>query len=150
MADERTIRDAVSTASVNSLDHPRYEFFYPWDYAKEKEKKFIDNHNFMLALKRKAYPGFLSYLTRTLPDTTRLRRTFVAEDRYLVGFQKFLTGIPLAEQYRLFDEALALAPWNDSLRARIFAQYSYIASTRTNPLERARLMQRAKALYEAD
>ena len=66
----------------------------------------------------------------------------------MLGFQKFLSGIPIAEQYRLFDNALALAPWNDSLRARIFAQYSYIASTRRNPSERARLMQRASALYE--
>ena len=149
VADEKTIREAVRTASLNSLDHPRYEFFYPWDYATEREKKFIANHNFIIELKRKAYPGLLASLEDGVRDTARLQQTFAAEDLYLLGFQKFLSGILLTEQYRLFDAALALAPWNDSLRARIFAQYSYIASTRKNPSERARLMKRASSLYES-
>ena len=84
----------------------------------------------------------------TDPDTTaKLKQTLAAEFRYLAGFQEFLKGISVSEQYRLFDYALSLAPWNDSLRARIFAQYSYIASTRRDPAEQARLMQRANALY---
>jgi hypothetical protein len=83
-----------------------------------------------------------------MQDSAKLRQTLAAEFRYLEGFRKFLAGIPLAEQYRIFDDALAVAPWNDSLRARIFSQYSHIASTRTNPAERARLMQRANSLYE--
>ena len=148
VADERTIRDAVRSAFLNSLDHPRYEFFYPWDYAIDKEQKFIANHEFLLDLKRKAYPDFLASLEEGMNDTARLQQTFAAEDRYLVGFQKFLTGVPLTEQYRLFDDALSLAPWNDSLRARIFAQYSHIASTHRNPSERVRLMKRADSLYE--
>ncbi|NCF62988.1 MAG: hypothetical protein GWP58_09065 [Gammaproteobacteria bacterium] len=78
----------------------------------------------------------------------RLRQTFAAEFRYLDGFQKFLSGISLSENFRLFDDALSVAPWNDSLRARIYAQYAYIASTRKNPVERARMMKRADALYE--
>jgi spermidine synthase len=149
VADEKTIREAVSTAPLNSLDHPRYEFFYPWDYAIERQKKFIANHNFIIELRREAYPGFLASLQDGVRDTARLQQTFAAEDLYLLGFQKFLGGIPLTEQYRLFDEALALAPWNDSLRARIFAQYSYIASTRRDPSERARLMKRAASLYQS-
>jgi hypothetical protein len=83
-----------------------------------------------------------------MQDTARIKQTFAAEFRYLEGFRKFLAGIPLTEQYRIFDDALAVAPWNDSLRARIFSQYLHIASTRTNPSERARLMQRANSLYE--
>ena len=149
IADEKAIREAVKTASLNSLDHPRYEFFYPWDYAFEREKKIIANHNFIIELKREAYPRLLESLEEGGHDTTKLQQTFAAEEAYLLGFQKFLSGIPLAEQYRLFDNALALAPWNDSLRARIFAQYSYIASTRRNPSERARLMKRASSLYES-
>ena len=62
-------------------------------------------------------------------------------------FAKFLQGITVAEQYRIFDGALAMAPWNDSLRARIYAQYEYIASSRRDPVERARLMKRAQDLY---
>jgi spermidine synthase len=148
VADEKIIRNAVKTASLNSLDHPRYEFFYPWDYAIEKQNKFIANHDFILKLKRVAYPDYLASFEKGLQDTARLKQTFAAEFRYLEGFRRFLTGIPLTEQYRIFDDALAVAPWNDSLRARIFSQYLHIASTRRNPSERARLMQRANSLYE--
>lgn len=70
-----------------------------------------------------------------------------AEFRYLDGFRTFLEGMPLEEQYRVFDDALTVAPWNDSLRARIYLQYLYNASTRRIPAERARLIERAKALY---
>ncbi len=148
VADERTIRNAVKTVAVNSLDHPRYEFFYPWDYSINKQEKFIANHNFLLDLKREAYPEFMASLEKGMQDSARLKQTFAAEFRYLAGFQDFLAGIPLTEQYRLFDGVLSLAPWNDSLRARIFAQYAYIASTQRNPSEKARLMQRAHSLYE--
>lgn len=68
------------------------------------------------------------------------------EFRYLAGFQKFLEGTPLEEQFRIFDDALAVAPWNDSLRARIYLQYRYFASTRWDPAERARLMRKANDL----
>ena len=47
------------------------------------------------------------------------------------------------------DSVLAQAPWNDSLRARIYAQYRYLASTQTNPSMRKRMMERADALYHA-
>jgi spermidine synthase len=150
VADERVIRGAVKSSSLNSLDHPRYEFFYPWDYARDRDQQFIDNHAFILGLKREAYPDYLASIEKDGQDSSRLEQTFLAEDRYLVGFQKFLTGISLNEHYRLFDEALSLAPWNDSLRARIYSQYSYIASTRRDPAERARLMRRAYSLYETE
>jgi hypothetical protein len=51
------------------------------------------------------------------------------------------------EVHRVFDTTLAMAPWNDSLRARIYAQYAYIASTRHDPRERARFKQKASSLY---
>jgi spermidine synthase len=148
IADEKVIRAAVKDSPINSLEHPRYEFFYPWDYAREKATQFIANHELIIQLKRDAYPEFLASLRTDHDTTARLKQTFSAEFQYLDGFQQFLRGITLEEQYSLFDYALSLAPWNDSLRARIFAQYSYIASTRRNPEERAQLMQRANALYE--
>ena len=80
-------------------------------------------------------------------DAQHLRQTFAAEFRFLEAYQQFLTGIPLAETYRLFDAALAMAPWNDSLRARIFAQYSYFALSERDPSRRAGMMRRAEALY---
>jgi spermidine synthase len=148
VADEKVIRAAVENAAVNSLEYPRYEFYYPWDYARERGAQIISNHVFIIKLKREAYPDFLASLGAGMQDTVRFRQTMAAEFRYLSGFQKFLEGTTLTEQYRIFDDALAVAPWNDSLRARIFAQYSYIASSRSDPAERARLMQRANALYQ--
>jgi hypothetical protein len=148
IADETVIRAAVEHAPVNSLEHPRYEFFQPWDYARERSAQTISNHALLIEMKRDFYPGFLASLDLSVPENRRLRQTLAAEFRYLTGFQKFLQGITLTEQYRIFDDALAVAPWNDSLRARIYVQYSYIASARKDPGERARLMQRADALYE--
>ena len=150
IADEQVIRDAVREAPVNSLEHPRYEFYYPWDYAREREAQVITNHTLLIDMKRDAFPAFLESLDLNAHDQLRMRQTLAAEFRYLDGFRKFMEGIPLAEQYAIFDDALAVAPWNDSLRARIYAQYKYIASTRRNPAERARLMQRARDLYESE
>jgi hypothetical protein len=81
-------------------------------------------------------------------DTGKIEQTIAAEDLYLSAFQKFLQGLPLNEVYRLFDQTLSLAPWDDSLRAQIYLQYSDLASTRRDPMERARLMQRAQLLYK--
>ncbi len=148
VAGDDVIRDAVRSASINSLDHPRYEFFYPWDYTFERDQQIIRNHDFLLVLKREAYPEFLANLEPGLQDSARLKQTLAAEFRYLMGFHRFLNGMPLAEQYRVFDDALAVAPWNDSLRARIYAQYSYIASTPRDPQQRARMQKKADALYE--
>ena len=148
VADERTLRPAVAESLVNSLDHPRYEFYYPWDYAIDREEKFLSNHEFIMQLKREAYPGFIAELVKTAPDSARLTQTFEAENLYLTGFHESLTGAPRIEIVRIYDEALSLAPWNDSLRARIYAQYSYFAATSRNPAERATLQRRAQSLYE--
>ena len=148
VADGETIREAVKSADINSLDHPRYEFFYPWDYASDRDRKIITNHEFIRKLKAAASTEFLAGLDVDLQDSNRLEQTFVAEDAYLLGFQKFLSGMSLTEQYRLFDEILSLAPWNDSLRSRIYAQYMHIALSRRNSVERDRLMKRAKRLYQ--
>jgi hypothetical protein len=148
VADEQFIRGAVGSAVINSVEYPRYEFFYPWDYAAEKEKKNLSNHQFILALKRQAYPSFLASLEKEGQIGAKLKQTFTAEDSYLVGFEKFLTGLPPAEVYLIFDHTLSLAPWNDSLRARIFTIYSYLASTSRDVVERARRMRRANALLD--
>ena len=148
VADERTIRDAVADALINSLDHPYYEFYHPWDYAQDRVDKVIANQAFILEMKRAAYPAFFASMSSGVADPERLRQTFAAEFRYLEAFQQFLRGIPLTETYRLFDGALAEAPWNDSLRARIYAQYDYFARTQPNPVSRATMRRRADALYD--
>ena len=149
VADERSLRPAVADAQLNTLDHPRYEFFYPWDYTIGRQEQVIANHKFIRELKQRARADFLADLQINEQDIQRFEQTLAAEDAYLLGFEQFQTGISLVDQYRLFDSILAMAPWNDSLRARIFSQYWHIASTRRNPAERSRLLKRANQLYEA-
>jgi len=148
VADERILRPAVADALINSLDHPRYEYFYPWDYTIGRQEQIVANHRFIRELKRQARANFIAELEIDEKDINRFQKTLAAEDSYLLGFEQFQTGISLADQYRLFDAILAMAPWNDSLRARIFSQYSHIASSRRDPLERARLLKKAGQLYE--
>jgi spermidine synthase len=148
VADERVLRPAVEDALINSFDHPRYEFFYPWDYTIDRQKQIVANHKFIRELKLKAQADFVDDLEISAPDLARFKQTLVAEDSYLYGFEQFQTGISLSDQYRLFDAILAMAPWNDSLRARIFSLYSYNASTRRDPSERARLLKKANQLYK--
>ena len=148
VAGETHIAAAVADDPVNSLDHPRYEFFHPWDYAREREAQIIENHAFIIDLKRRAFADFMDGLQAGEEDKARLRRTQAAELRYLFGFLKFLEGAPLDEQVRILDDALKVAPWNDSLRARIYAQYDYFASSHPNPAERSRMRDRAENLYK--
>jgi spermidine synthase len=147
IAADDLLREAVAPALVNSLDHPHYEFYRPWDYARDRAEKVVDNHEMLIGLKRRAYPDLLTALSGKVPDRARLRQGLEAEEHYLRGFGKFLTGMPLMETYRVFDAALAVAPWNDSLRARVYAQYRFLAESRRDPGERALLMRRAEALY---
>ena len=148
IAGDDVLREAVEDAEVNSLDHPRYEFYRPWDYARGRAEKLLDNYDMLLDMRRNAFPAQLAALTQQTTDPARWRQGFAAEFRYLMGFRNFLTGMPLDENYRVFDDALAMAPWSDSLRARIYAQYSFLASTRQDPSERALLLRRAESLYQ--
>ena len=147
VAGREALMEHLQETPVNSLDFPRYEFFYPWDYAYQRQTQFIANHVLIMDLKKSALMDFLENLEMPPRDKARIHRSIAAEFRYLDGFREFLEGMPLEEQYRVFDDALAVAPWNDSLRARIYLQYLYNASTRRIPAERTRLMERAKALY---
>ncbi|MEJ2604745.1 MAG: fused MFS/spermidine synthase, partial [Gammaproteobacteria bacterium] len=150
VADGPVIRDAVGTAPLNTLAHPRYEFYYPWEYAKDRLRKAIDNQAFLLELKRRAHPRFVADLGVPRAEAERWRRTFAAEFRFLESFQRFLGRIPMEETVRLFDEALALAPWSESLRARIYAQYRYFTATLDDPLRRRMLERRVEALAPSD
>lgn len=144
---DRVLRNAVSDAGVNTLDHPRYEFYYPWEYAKNRERHVVGNHSFLIELKRSSHSAFVKDLELNANLQEQFDQTLRAEYRYLFGFLQFLNGMTLAEHYRYFDATLAMAPWNDSLRARIYAQYAHIASNQRNPAERVRLEQKARSLY---
>lgn len=148
VADRETLLKRLGDVPVNSLDFPRYEFFYPWEYAYQRQTQFIANHQSIIQFKRDANASFVTGLAANAQDNMRIRQTLGAEFRYLAGFQKFLEGMPLSKQYQVFDDALSVAPWNDSLRARIYLQYLYNARSSRLPAERIRLRQKAEALYE--
>jgi hypothetical protein len=98
-------------------------------------------------LKRESAADYLAALVAGGADRNRMRHSLAAEDSYLSAFEQFLQGMSLQQTYDRFDSVLAIAPWNDSLRARIYAQYRYLAESRRDPFERQRLMRRAEALY---
>jgi hypothetical protein len=150
VAGDEIVRAAVASAPVNSLDHPRYEFYHPWDYAADRKGKTLANHVFLLDLKRRAHSGFFDQVASTVPDREWLQKTFAAEFRYLESFAMFLNGLSAPDHFRLFDRVLEIAPWNDSLRARIYSQYRYLAASERNPELRRRFHARAEALYDGD
>jgi len=147
VADEKLIREAVASAPVNSLDHPYYEFYYPWDYAAKRQLGYTSNHSLIVSLRRQSRGPYLAALKSQLPADPRLEAAFRADDAYLDAFTRYLDGMTLPELYRLFDHVLSLAPWNDNLRARVFSIYSYTARRSRDPAQRRRLQMRADALY---
>jgi spermidine synthase len=150
VADDEIVRAEVASAPVNTLDHPRYEFYHPWDYAADRKGKTLANHVFLLDLKRRAHGGFFEQVSQTAPDPAWLQKTFAAEFRYLELFGMFLDGLSAPDHFRFFDRVLEIAPWNDSLRARLYSQYRHLAASEQNPELRRRYHARAEALYHGD
>jgi spermidine synthase len=150
IADGDTIRKAVSNAPENSLDHPRYEFFSPRDYAVPREERLVINLDFLMGLRQEAMPTFLAEMATGADDTLRLKQAFAAEEKYLDAYRQSFAAVPQAEVLRRFDSALALAPWNDSLRTRVFLHYWTVASRTYNSGDlraAVNLMHRALSLY---
>lgn len=147
VADERFIAGAVEDASLNSLVYPRFEFSLPWEVGEDEGNKWPTNLELILELKRLAQPGYLAELEKDARDPARIRASIAAQDRYLLAYQKYLQGVSLQEMYQMFDQALAMAPWNDSLRAQIYAQYTHVAFLGRSASDRIHMMQRAESLY---
>jgi hypothetical protein len=126
--------------------HPRYEFFSPWEYAVSHRQRIATNIEFIASLRRAAAPGLLAAMTlRNRDEAERLKRALSAEQAYLTGYRISLAPVSATDIFRQYDAALALAPWNDSLRARIFLHYSQIANSQKNARNKAYLMERALA-----
>ena len=150
VADGQIIRQAVRDTPENTLVHPRYEFYSPWDYAVPLKQRVAANIEFIEGLKRAAAPTFLAGINvRDQEETRRLNRALGAEQAYLTGYRLSLSPGPVSgtEIVRQYDRALALAPWNESLRARIFLHYSEIADSQANTGVKADLMERALSVY---
>jgi spermidine synthase len=151
VADGEIIRNAVRGVAENTLVHPRYEFYSPWDYAVPPKQRIAANIEFVAGLRRMAAPALLAAINvRDQEETRRLSRALTAEQMYLAGYRLSLSAVSVSgmEILRQYDEALALAPWNDSLRARIFLHYSEIAASQANTAVKAYLMERALSIYD--
>ncbi len=150
VADGQSIRQAVRDAPENTLVHPRYEFYSPWDYAVPLKQRVAENIAFIESLKRAAAPTFLAAIkVRDQEEARRLNQALGAEQAYLTGYRLSLSPAPVSgtEILRQYDRALALAPWNESLRARIFLHYSEIAASQADIGVKAYLMERALTVY---
>jgi spermidine synthase len=151
VADGGVIRQAVRDAPENTLVHPRYEFFSPWDYAVPLKQRIAANIEFIAGLKRAAASHFLATIKVRDPDkAVKLERALAAEQAYLTGYRLSLGPVSATEIFRQYDAALALAPWNESLRARIFLHYSQIADSQTNTRVKDYLMERARAVRDGN
>jgi spermidine synthase len=150
VASGELIRQAVQDAPENTLVHPRYEFYSPWDYAVPLKQRVAANIAFIASLKRAGASAFLAgSKVGDQEQAKRLDRALEAEQAYLAGYRLSLSRAPVSgtEIIRLYDEALGLAPWNESLRARIFLHYSEIAASQSNAGVKASLLKRALSVY---
>jgi len=146
VANGEAIRKAVRGAELNTLVHPRYEFFSPRDYALPLKQRVAANIDFIARLKRAAAAEFLATVRlRNQQQVERFASTLAAEQEFLKGYRISLAPVDATRIYHHYDMAIALAPWNQSLRARIFLHYSEIAASQANPGVRAYLLQRALA-----
>jgi len=139
------IRPAVRNAVENTLVHPHYEFFSPREYAVPESVRIAANIRFIAELKRHATADLLA--TMQVADhqqARKLKHAQDAEQHFLEAYRISLGPVSATEIFRHYDAALALAPWNDSLRSRIALHYRDIADSQANSSVRAYLMKRAR------
>ena len=151
VADGDTLRRAVRGAPQNTLAHPRYEFFSPRDYAQPRKGRVAENIELVARLRGSAWGGLAARMAPPDEDTRRrLGRAAAAELAYLAGYRKSLGSgtVSATDIFRHYDTALTLAPWNDSLRARISLHYVEIATSQRHPRARLALLRRALSAYE--
>jgi spermidine synthase len=109
------IREATAAALENSLEHPRYEFYSPREYAVPSNRRVLGNHEFLLALRRAHGPAEIA---ARLPDGGRLREAAGAEEVFLDGLRLQLEGTPHREVAARLARAVDRAPWNRNLRSQ--------------------------------
>jgi spermidine synthase len=139
---EEALRPALAGAPENTLTHPRYEFYTPADYSVPSKQRFAANLGFLMGLRRPPVSGGVR--------ADSLAAAVSAESAFLDGYQKVLSHAPVNDVASRFDAALALAPWNHSLRVRILSQYWHLSQRYSNAGDyrsAAVLMQRGLAVY---
>jgi len=146
VATGETIRRAVADAELNTLAHPRYEFYSPRDYSLPLNQRVAANIRLIALLRRDGAAGLRSIVRlRGAAETARLDAGIVAEQAFLDGYRVSLAPVEVSDIFARYDSALALAPWNSNLRERIALHYTDIANSQGNPRVRNFMLQRAEA-----
>jgi spermidine synthase len=152
-AGRAAIARAVSEDHANTLDHPRYEFYTPRDYATPSRRRLAENFDFLMRLRR-LEPGPPSFgVAPGSPEDSLMHVVRAAEDEYLRGYGALLRGAAPQSAIDHFDRAIAIVPWNENLRARVFAQYWSLAGrflAEGNPEAVADLDRRGLETYDRD
>lgn len=125
--DRDVIYPAVAEDPENTLAHPRYEFYSPRDYALPSRLRLAENFDFLMRLRRLTPEPVLREASSGADGDSLWRTLRAAEDEYLTGCGKLLHSEPPGDAIHHLERAIALAPWNDNLRARVFAQYWELA-----------------------
>lgn len=107
----------------NTLAHPRYEFYSPGDYTHSSRQRLAENLDFLMRLRGLTPEAELPGLAPGSGQDSLMRALRGAESEYLIACGKSLHGAPPQVVMRHLDRAVELAPWNQNLRARVFAQY---------------------------
>ncbi len=152
VGDRDGVLRATEGARENSLENPYYEFYSPREYAVPINRRALQNHDSLVALRR---VGGSTSLERLLVGgrTARLDDARQAEGEFLAGLRLFLEARPHSEVAARFDNALQRAPWNDSLRCQVQSYYwnlagiHYLQGAYTDAL---RLLRRAVELYPSN
>jgi len=117
-----TIRMAVREAPVNSLEHPRFEFYSPREYAVSGDERTLRLLDFLASIREPDIPHLVA--DGDSDDAAdRLRGAIAAEREFLAGFRRQLRNEPLVDVTAHFDRALEAAPWNENLRYQILLYY---------------------------
>ncbi|MHC5209175.1 MAG: fused MFS/spermidine synthase [Planctomycetota bacterium] len=124
VSDGQSLRAAVADAPTNTVDRPRYEFYSPAEYAVSRVDRLAVNDALLRSLRAQAAPRLLERMGVAAEGSGRMARAWKAEGAFLSAFALYLVGRS-DEQELLgrFDAALEMAPWNQSLAARVALQY---------------------------
>ena len=114
---------AVAQDQENTLSNPRYEFYSPGDYALPSRQRLAQNFDFLMQLRSRTPEVVFGGAPAGSGRDSLMRILRAAENEYLAGCGELLHGGTPEDVIRHLEGAIELAPWNENLRARVFAQY---------------------------
>ncbi|HET9950155.1 MAG TPA: fused MFS/spermidine synthase [Candidatus Eisenbacteria bacterium] len=117
------IEPAVAGDPENTLSHPRYEFYTADDYAVPSRQRLAQNFDLLMQLRDRTPDDALPRGNSGSGADSLLRALRGAEGEYIVACGTSLHDAPPEAVMRHLERAVELAPWNENLRARVFAQY---------------------------